>query len=162
LGVNSTNTANWQNDTDASVAQYNTWFRTSAPAAFQGARAGAMALVSKTMLGTSDLLSISVASLKAEPTSLAILRMATAPPLARDRLAGLSGVSRGLVETLEEGFLPTRMIASTLRGPDFHPSRVSSSAATLRLHHPGRASRIHFPGTPGHQVLGPSGRRMVK
>lgn len=114
MGVNSTNTANWQNDTDASVAQYNTWFRTSAPAAFQGARADAMALVAQTMLSTNDLLSISVASLRAEPTSLALLRMATAPPIARDRLAGLSGVSRGLVETLEEGFLPARMTANAL------------------------------------------------
>lgn len=45
------------------------------------------------------------------PESLAILRMSTTPPLARDRLAGLANVSKGIVKALEEGKEPRKLEA---------------------------------------------------
>ena len=46
-----------------------------------------------------------------DPTCLMVLRMLCAPPLARDRLSGLSDTPRGRVKSLEEGSLPTRASA---------------------------------------------------
>ena len=42
---------------------------------------------------------------------LSILRMATTPPLARDRLAGLSEVPRTFIQALEEGRVPRRQVS---------------------------------------------------
>ncbi len=48
--------------------------------------------------------------LKAKPSVLPTLRMSTCPPLAIDRLIGLTGVSRNLVKVMErENRLPPRM-----------------------------------------------------
>ena len=43
------------------------------------------------------------------PEIITILRMATTPPLARDRLVGLSGVSKSFVKSLECGHFPKNM-----------------------------------------------------
>jgi len=45
---------------------------------------------------------ISVELLKNHPEVLPILRMSTCPPIARDRLVGLAGVTKSLVENMED------------------------------------------------------------
>lgn len=63
---------------------------------------------------TDDLRAISPETLKAYPEVLPTLRMCTAPPLARDRLVGLSSTTKSLVGALEEGNLPARMNTADL------------------------------------------------
>lgn len=50
---------------------------------------------------TNNLKNIAPVVLKSDPTVLPILRMATAPPIARDRLIGLAGISPNLVKSME-------------------------------------------------------------
>ena len=50
---------------------------------------------------TDNLANISPEILRTHPTVLPMLRMATAPPIARDRLIGLTGISPNLVRTME-------------------------------------------------------------
>ena len=65
---------------------------------------------------TNDLRDLSSEALEAQPNLLTSLRLATAPPLAADRLIGLAGVSRSMVNRMErKGELPPRMPRPTLR-----------------------------------------------
>jgi len=93
----------------ASVDLYNTWFLSAAPAAFQESRARSTERVKAAFAETDDLLSITIGTLERSPSALSVLRMSTAPPIARDRLIGLAGVSRTVVKRMEEGVLPTRI-----------------------------------------------------
>ena len=52
--------------------------------------------------------------LRASPQILSTLRMGTMPPIARERLSGLAGVTLTLVKTLEGGTIPPRMEATDL------------------------------------------------
>lgn len=66
---------------------------------------------------TTDMTDITPAMLLAQPEILPLLRMAMAPPLARDRLIGLAGVRPGLIHSMEiHGHIPPRMntVASEL------------------------------------------------
>ncbi len=47
--------------------------------------------------------------LREHPELITILRMATTPPIARDRLIGFSGVKPSLIKNMEEGRFPQRM-----------------------------------------------------
>ena len=59
---------------------------------------------------SNSLQNLSPDTLKQHPSILQILRMATAPPIARDRLIGLANVSPNLVKNMEQGNrLPPRM-----------------------------------------------------
>lgn len=49
------------------------------------------------------------------PDIITALRMATCPPIARDRLAGLSNVEKSLIVSLESNKLPSRMNEKTLK-----------------------------------------------
>jgi hypothetical protein len=51
---------------------------------------------------TENLTDIRPETLQANPSVLSMLRMAACPPIARDRLIGLAGVSPNLVKTMEE------------------------------------------------------------
>ena len=67
------------------------------------------------MLRTRDFANLEPSLLKATPNVVRTLRMATAPPLAVDRLVGLSYTKQSLVKTLEQGELPKRMKANDLQ-----------------------------------------------
>jgi hypothetical protein len=68
-----------------------------------------------TQFSTENLKDIEPGILIKEPSILAMLRMATAPPIARDRLTGLAGVSRGLVHSMEvDKVVPPRMMAGNV------------------------------------------------
>src|SRR5262249_6375581 len=61
-----------------------------------------------------DLRSFDLTTLREYPAILPTLRMCCCPPLARDRLVGLAGISKSLVQTMEKGAIPPRMPATTL------------------------------------------------
>ena len=99
----------WKADSWCSVEFYNNWFMSFAPEAFRKARSGVLANVSEAFRITKDLTDITSHNIISNPSVLAVLRMTTAPPLAQDRLAGLSYISRNILKTLECGKLPKKI-----------------------------------------------------
>lgn len=110
MPVNADKPQQWKADIAQSVDFYNDWFLRFAPKAFRDTRAQTTAQVELAMARTGNLTDISPVVLKEHPSVLPMLRMATAPPIARDRLIGLSGVSPNLVKNMEEKErIPPRM-----------------------------------------------------
>jgi len=100
----------WKQDIAASVDLFNDWFLRFAPAAYRETRVETTAQVERALRLTGDLRRISPGVLAANPQVLPTLRMATAPPIARDRLVGLAHVSKNLVTAMErDERLPPRM-----------------------------------------------------
>jgi hypothetical protein len=104
----------WKADIASSVDQFNQWFLQFAPEAFRTTRVETTEHVKAALLATSDLSSLTPDTLQANPGTLPTLRMCTAPPLAVDRLIGLSGASRNLVCRMEKSKLPARMNSTDL------------------------------------------------
>jgi hypothetical protein len=104
--VNADKPGRWKDDIRSSVAFYNGWFLRFALVAFQSERSAATAGVLDAFARTADLANLSDEAVRADPRVFAALRMCCAPPLARDRLAGLAGVGNGTVKSLEGGRLP--------------------------------------------------------
>lgn len=107
----------WKADIKASVDQYNAWFMEFAPQAFQNTRGQTAQQVEDALIKTDCLRRLTPQVLMETPQVLPMLRMSTCPPIARDRLVGLAGVSKGLVENMENRErprLPPRMPRETL------------------------------------------------
>ena len=104
----------WKSDIAASVDQFNQWFLRFAPEAFLSTRVNTTRDVKAALIATHDLRSIDPGTIKNNPSALKTLRMCTAPPLAVDRLIGLTDASKNLVAKMEEGKLPARMKAADL------------------------------------------------
>lgn len=103
----------WKADVLKSVDMYNDWFMRFAPVAFRTTRLQATKDVEAAIHVTDNLQNIQPAMLRLHPEILPTLRMSTCPPLAVDRLIGLSGVLPSLVKRMEEKQkLPHRMSAS--------------------------------------------------
>lgn len=108
--VNANRPEIWKSDIAKSVDFYNNWFMRFAPKAYRDTRVETTDQVMSALEWTSNLTHIEPEILKQRPSVLYILRMATAPPIARDRLIGLAGVSRNLVENMEtKERIPPRM-----------------------------------------------------
>jgi len=115
MAVNSDKPDRWKADIATSVDFYNHWFMEFAPRAYRDTRGEATKRVEAALKSTDNLKDINPGILMREPSILAMLRMATAPPIARDRLTGLAGVSRGLVHSMEvDKIVPPRMMAGTV------------------------------------------------
>lgn len=115
MGVNLDKPGRWKADVARSVDLYNRWFMRFAPKAFRRTRMRVTKSVEDLMGWTSNLTNVKPAVLKTNPAALAMLRMATCPPIARDRLIGLSGVSPGLVYRMEkECKLPAQLNGAAL------------------------------------------------
>lgn len=93
----------WKTDIAKSVDFYNDWFMQFAPKAYRATRVSTTKEVESALRFTKYLSDISPGVLRANPTVLPMLRMATAPPIARDRLIGLAGVAQNLVRSMEIG-----------------------------------------------------------
>ena len=91
----------WKPDIAQSVDFYNNWFMQFAPTAYRETRLATTQQVESALTWTANLTDITPALLRQHPEVLPILRMATAPPIARDRLIGLVGVSPNLVKIME-------------------------------------------------------------
>jgi len=128
MAINADKPHLWKGDIAASVDLFNDWFLRFAPDVFRKTRKKTTVQVEAALLATRDLRDIGASSLKNTPAVLPILRMSTAPPLARDRLVGLAGVNKSLVSRLEAGLLPTRMAVATL---DEQLARISAIITRL-------------------------------
>jgi hypothetical protein len=110
MAVNRDKPDRWKEDIAHSVDMYNDWFVNFAPRAFRESRGKATQEVAVALAKTSNLKALTPELLKLNPEMLPILRMATCPPIARDRLIGLAQVSPNLVRSMEiDRTLPVRM-----------------------------------------------------
>lgn len=110
MSVNANKPKQWKRDIAESVDYYNNWFMRFAPKVYRKTREQTTEQVLSAFKITDNLRELSSETLKSNPSILQILRMATAPPIARDRLIGLAGVSDNLVKNMEQkDRLPPRM-----------------------------------------------------
>ena len=115
MAVNRDKVDLWKADVARSVDFYNQWFMAFAPKAFRETRIETTQRVEQALLLTENLTNILPETLQANPGVLSMLRMATCPPIARDRLIGLAGISPNLVKNMEdEQRIPPTMKASEL------------------------------------------------
>jgi hypothetical protein len=92
------------------VDLYNEWFLSFAPNTYREERVRATGGVEAMLDRTGYLRKLTFHELSEHPSILFALRMCTAPPIARDRLVGLAGIPRALVDTMEKGdCLPAQM-----------------------------------------------------
>ena len=106
MAINRSNPDRWKEDILQSVDLYNSWFMEFAPKAFRETRLSTAIRVEQALNATVNLTCVSPGLLKEHPEVLPILRMSTCPPIARDRLVGLAGVSKTLVESMEDSSNP--------------------------------------------------------
>jgi hypothetical protein len=110
MAVNADKPQQWKEDIARSVDFYNDWFLRFAPKAYRETRKRTTVQVESALKWTRNLRDISPKLLRDHPEVLQMLRMATAPPIARDRLIGLARVSQNLVSSMEDhGKVPPRM-----------------------------------------------------
>lgn len=110
MAVNRDKPDRWKADIAQSVDMYNDWFLSLAPDAYRTTRVETTKAVEATLQATQNLTDISAPLLRDNPGILPTLRMSTCPPLAVDRLIGLSGVPANLVKVMEkEQRMPPRM-----------------------------------------------------
>lgn len=102
MAVNRDKVDFWKTDVARSVDFYNDWFMKFAPKAYRDTRITTTKKVEDALRKTSNLTDIQPETLKNNPSVLSMLRMATCPPIARDRLVGLAGVSKNLVNNMEK------------------------------------------------------------
>jgi hypothetical protein len=102
MPVNANKTHLWKADVAQSVDFYNSWFLHFAPQTYRDTRIEVTKKVEQALFDTSDLRNIDPELLRQYPSVLPLLRAATAPPIAQDRLSGLASVSRSLIENMEE------------------------------------------------------------
>lgn len=113
MPVNLNKPQQWLSDIVQSVDMYNDWFMKFAPQAFRTTRVQTTKDVEAALHATDNITNIQPVLICKHPEILPTLRMSTCPPLAVDRLIGLSGVSTNLVKTMElEKKLPARMKAA--------------------------------------------------
>jgi XamI-like restriction endonuclease len=99
--VSANKPSQWKQDIAASVDFYNSWFMKFAPKAYRETRVKATKQVEDALRWTANLTGLMPSVLRAHPEILEMLRMATAPPIARDRLIGLAQVTPNLVRRME-------------------------------------------------------------
>jgi hypothetical protein len=119
----------WKSDIAASVDLYNEWFLKFAPKTYRAERIKATKEVEAMIERTNHLRNLTEAELQRHPSILFALRMSTAPPIARDRLVGLAGVSKSLVENMEKhDRLPPGMPEEELKA---HLGRIAEMIVRL-------------------------------
>ena len=116
LGVNKDKPDRWKLDIAKSVDFYNDWFLQSAPQVFKETRLKTSKQVEQVLKWTANLTRLNPEVFQEYPSILSVLRMATCPPIARDRLIGLAGVPRNLVNAMEaDKRVPPRMEPAQLQ-----------------------------------------------
>lgn len=98
----------WKSDTLESIDFYNDWFLRFAPTTYREQRKLKTAEVAEALKVSDNLRALSPSFLMENPGILPMLRMAAAPPLARDRLVGLSYTTKNLLSCMEgvDGKIP--------------------------------------------------------
>lgn len=106
----------WKADIAKSVDMFNEWFLHFAPKTFRESRQRATSEVAAALAQTGFLRNLNQEGLASHPEFLPVLRMTTCPPIARDRLIGLAGVSPNLVRSMEiERAIPRQMSSAALQ-----------------------------------------------
>lgn len=126
--INADKVSIWKSDIEKSVELYNQWFMRFAPKTFRSTRSGCINSVKSVFDSTENLKKIDIELLKKHPSHLSILRMCCAPPIARDRLSGLSYTSKIVVKALEDGRLPANIASVDL---DRELGRISKTLRRL-------------------------------
>lgn len=101
MAVNRDKPTRWKADIAKSVDMYNDWFMKFAPKAFRTTRIQTTKDVEVALRSTDNMTNIRPVIMRQHPDILPTLRMSTCPPLAVDRLIGLSGVPTNLVKSME-------------------------------------------------------------
>lgn len=105
MAINLDKPQRWKADVSQSIDYYidyyNDWFLRHAPETYRSQRSTRIAQVQDALDKSQNLRDLSPQLLYAHPELLPVLRMATAPPLARDRLMGLAYVGKSLIESME-------------------------------------------------------------
>ncbi len=101
MPINSDKTHLWKADVAQSIDFYNDWFLRFAPGTYRKQRVIRTKEVIDTFEKTYNLSQITPHVLKENPGILPILRMVTAPPLARDRLIGLAHLNKAMIGAME-------------------------------------------------------------
>jgi XamI restriction endonuclease len=115
MAVNRDKPDRWKADVAKSVDMYNTWFINFAPQAFRETRIQVTEIVTSTLQATNNLKTLQPDILRQNPSILPTLRMCTCPPIARDRLIGLAGVAKSVVDRMEiAGKIPVRLASDRL------------------------------------------------
>lgn len=99
--VNANRPERWKADIAQSIDMYNDWFIQFAPEVYRNTRVETTKQVEAALQWTANLSNIAPSILREHPSILPMLRMTTAPPIARDRLIGLASVSSHLVKSME-------------------------------------------------------------
>ena len=99
--INRRNTELWKKDTIQSISLYNDWFLNFAPATYTKERRRAMEQVGLAISQTNNF-HFTTTHLKEHPELITILRMATTPPIARERLMGFSGVKPSFIKNISD------------------------------------------------------------
>lgn len=115
MAVNRDKVDLWKADVAKSVDFYNDWFMKFAPKAFRDTRIETTKQVEQALKWTENLTDIRPEVLQKYPSVLPMLRMTTCPPIARDRLVGLAGISPNLVKSMEiDNRVPPKMKSKEL------------------------------------------------
>ncbi len=101
MPINSDKPHLWKADVAQSIDFYNDWFLRFAPGTYRKQRIIRTKEVIDTFEKTYNLSQITPNVLKESPGILPILRMVTAPPLARDRLIGLAHLNKAMIGAME-------------------------------------------------------------
>ena len=91
----------WKADSLQSIDFYNDWFLRFAPATYRNQRKSTTQDVVEALKLSNNLKNLSPEILRSNPGILPMLRMTSAPPLARDRLVGLAYASKNLILSME-------------------------------------------------------------
>lgn len=102
MAVNLDKPDRWKADVTCSVDMYNQWFLGFAPATFRATRIKVTAEVEASLKATNYMRNVTPDTFLKNPAILPTLRMSTCPPLAVDRLQGLSGAPPTLVKSLDK------------------------------------------------------------
>src|SRR6266498_679092 len=105
----------WKADVERSIDFYNDWFLRFAPATYRAQRKVRTKEVQDAFELTDNLQTITPEFLMENPGILPMLRMITAPPIARDRLMGLSRTGRNLIKSMEGSDEPVGRIPPKMR-----------------------------------------------
>lgn len=97
MAINADKPRLWKADAEQSIDFYNDWFLRFAPDTFRTERAKTTGQVADALKTTDYLRDLHPENLMANPGILPMLRMACAPPLARDRLIDLAHLNKNLV-----------------------------------------------------------------
>lgn len=86
MAVNRDKPDRWKADVAQSIDMYNSWFINFAPETYRSTRSQKTKEVEDALVQTENLTNIKPTLLYQYPAILPMLRMTTAPPIARDRL----------------------------------------------------------------------------